>query len=262
MPRKARVEIPGYYHIINRGVDKRNIFLKDEDFHYFLDLLYKESKNYNIILHNYCLMSNHYHLFIQLHSKNLSKFMRQINSQYAIYFNKTYKRTGHLWQGRFKSQIVPNEAYFYILIRYIEQNPLNAKIVKNIEEYEYSSAHHFLKQDCIECLKESWIKQTYQNDFKSIKEFLNEPIGSDELQELKKASSLIEAPSVSRELDEKVLSKRLSKAKDTNQRNEYILQAYQDGYSQHKIANTLKLNQATVQRIIKRTKESNSISIT
>ncbi len=262
MPRRPRIEIPGYYHIINRGVERRKVFLKKEDFEYFLELLCSESKNYSIIIHNYCLMDNHYHLFIQLQEENLSKFMRQINSRYAIYFNKTYKRSGHLWQGRFQSKMITDEAYFYTLIRYIEQNPLKAKIVRNIEEYPYSSAHHFFNVSLNECLKDSWIKNYYQNDFESIKTFLNTPFDSDELLELKKASNLVEAPNIIKKLSEEELISILSKSKDTKERNSLILKAYEKGYSQHKIAKVLELNQATVQRIIKRTRGNNSIRIT
>lgn len=263
MPRKPRIDMPGYYHIINRGVGRRKVFLNPEDFEYFLELLCKESKNYSITIHNYCLMHNHYHLFIQLHYENLSKFMRQINSRYAIYFNKRYKRSGHLWQGRFQSKIITDEAYFYTLIRYIEQNPVKARIVNNAEDYSYSSAHHFLDTKIVECLNDSWIKEHYQNDFESIKILLNTPFDADELSELKKASSLVEAPNVKKECNEKELKIFLFKANDIKHRNELILKAYEQGHSQHTIAKVIKLNQATVQRIIKRTKKSNgSISIT
>ncbi len=110
MPRKPRIEIPGYYHIVNRGVERRVVFKDNSDYEYFIELLCFHSKNYNIIVHSYCLMSNHYHLLISIEQENLSKFMRQLNSDYAVYFNKKNKRTGHLWQGRFKSWYVTDEA--------------------------------------------------------------------------------------------------------------------------------------------------------
>ena len=74
-------------------------------------------------------MSNHYHLLIEIEHENLSKFMKQINSIYAIFFNK---KSGHLWQGRFKSWFVTDEAYLYTLMLYIEQNPLKANMVKGV----------------------------------------------------------------------------------------------------------------------------------
>ncbi len=88
MPRKPRIEIPGFYHIINRGVEQRVIFKDKEDYDFFIEQLSNLSKNFNITIHNYCLMNNHYHLLIETRDENLSKFMRQLNGIYAIYFNK------------------------------------------------------------------------------------------------------------------------------------------------------------------------------
>ncbi len=74
MPRKPRIEIPGYYHIINRGVERRIVFKDNDDYEYFTELLCVHSKNYNINVHSYCLMSNHYHLLISIAQENLLVF--------------------------------------------------------------------------------------------------------------------------------------------------------------------------------------------
>jgi len=89
MPRRPRIEIAGYYHIINRGVNRNVIFRDVKDYEYFLELLLLHSKTYGITIHNYCLMSNHYHLLLEITQSNLSKFMRQINGNYAIYFKNS-----------------------------------------------------------------------------------------------------------------------------------------------------------------------------
>jgi REP element-mobilizing transposase RayT len=88
MARRPRIEISGYYHIVNRGVERRVVFYDKDDFEYFLSLLSDCCEKFNITLHNYCLMNNHYHLLIEVKEGNLSKFMRYLNSIYAIYFNK------------------------------------------------------------------------------------------------------------------------------------------------------------------------------
>ena len=88
------------------------------------------AKNYDVTIHNYCLISNHYHILIEIQSENLSKFMRQLNMNYSIFFNKKNKRVGHLWQGRFKSWFVTDDAYLYTLMCYIEQNPRKANMVR------------------------------------------------------------------------------------------------------------------------------------
>jgi REP element-mobilizing transposase RayT len=172
MPRRPRIELPGFYHVINRGVEQRNIFKEPADYEYFEELMCFYMKSYGITLHNYCLMSNHYHLLIEITQENLSKFMRQLNMNYAIYFNKKYNRVGHLWQGRFKSWYVTDEAYLYTLMCYIEQNPLNANMVKTLEAYPYSSYHYFLQDHIPQCLSRSWIAQKHANDKQAIREML------------------------------------------------------------------------------------------
>ena len=88
MPRKPRIEIAGYYHIVNRGVEQREIFKEAEDYEKFEELLCSYAPSYGVTIYNYCLMSNHYHLLIEIEDGNLSKFMWQINMNYSIYFNK------------------------------------------------------------------------------------------------------------------------------------------------------------------------------
>jgi REP element-mobilizing transposase RayT len=92
LPRKPRVEEAGYHHIINRGVARANIFLRSEDYETFLEILEIAKERYEFTIHSFCLMSNHYHLLIETKHNNLSLIARQINSQYAQYFNKQYKR--------------------------------------------------------------------------------------------------------------------------------------------------------------------------
>jgi len=252
MARRPRIEIAGYYHIINRGVEQRTIFKEPADYEYFEELMCFHMKGYGITLHNYCLMSNHYHLLIEITQENLSKFMRQLNMNYAIYFNKKYKRVGHLWQGRFKSWYVTDEAYLYTLMLYIEQNPLKAHMVKELKEYPYSSYHYFLEKEIPECLQKSWIVQQYADDYEAIQVFLNSSVDTSQLQEMKKASSLVEAPNIEKKPDIESLKKRFTKSQEIKERNATISKAYKEGYSQHMIAKVLGLAQSTVNGIIKR----------
>lgn len=255
MPRRPRIEIAGYYHIINRGVEQRVIFKEPADFEYFEELMCFYMKSYGITLHNYCLMSNHYHLLIKIQHENLSKFMRQLNMNYAIYFNKKYKRVGHLWQGRFKSWYVTDEAYLYTLMLYIEQNPLKANMVKHMEEYLYSSYHYFLKKEIPECLQDSWVVQNHKDDVESIEAFLTSPVDTSQLQEMRKASSLVEAPNVDKKLDSVELTKMFADIKDIQVRNKQILKAIEEGYSQHMIAKVLEVSQPAVYGVVKRSKK-------
>ena len=205
MPRKPHIEIAGYYYIINRGIEQRVVFKEADDYEYFEELMCFYMKSFAITLYNYCLMGNHYHLLIKIQNENLSKFMRQLNMNYAIYFNKKYKRTGHLWQGRFKSLYVTDEAYLYTLMCYIEQNPLKANMVKDLKEYPYSSYRYFLEDVVPECL---------------------------------------EATNIDKKPEEETLRDLFETISDKQERNKTIAQAYKDGYSQHMIAKVLGLNQA------------------
>jgi len=254
MARRPRIEIAGYHHIINRGVEQRVIFKEASDYEQFEELMCFYMKSYGITLHNYCLMSNHYHLLIETSTDNLSKFMRQLNMNYAIYFNKKYKRVGHLWQGRFKSWFVTDESYLYTLMLYIEQNPLKANMVKILETYPYSSYHYFLKKEIRECLQNAWIVQHHGSDHEAIQVMLNSSLDSSVLQELKKASSLIEAPNIDKKPDIKKLTKMLLDTKDLEERNAKIVKAYEEGYSQHMIAKVLGLSQPAIHGVIKRSR--------
>ncbi|BAF71978.1 transposase [Sulfurovum sp. NBC37-1] len=255
MARRPRIELVGYYHIINRGVAQMPIFKEPDDYEQFEELMCSTMKNYGITLHNYCLMSNHYHLLIETSRENLSKFMRQLNMNYAIYFNKKYHRSGHLWQGRFKSWYVTDEAYLYTLMLYIEQNPLKANMVKSLEDYPYSSYHYFLEKQIPECLQNAWIVQNHGHDIEAIKEMLNSKVDSSILQELKTASSLVEAPNTNKKPDINKLTKIFSEIQDKKERNRQIVKAYDKGYSQHMIAKVLGISQQAVNGIIKRNRK-------
>ena len=254
MARKPRIEIAGCYHIVNRGVEQRTVFLEADDYEYFEELLCFYLASYNIILHNYCLMRNHYHLLIEIQEENLSKFMKQLNANYAIYFNKKYGRSGHLWQGRFKSWYVTDEAYLYTLMIYIEQNPLKANMIDELGEYPYSSYHYFLESTTVPlCLRKSWIVQNFNGNIDAIEAFFNASVDIAVLQELKKASGLVEVANIDRKVNKEVLKKLLTESEDKKKRNIQIVQAYKKGYSQHMIAKVLGLSQPTVNGIIKRT---------
>jgi REP element-mobilizing transposase RayT len=253
MARKKRMESIGFYHIINRGVEQRKIFMDDEDNMKFLEILQESAEVYRFEIYAYVLMYNHYHLLLKTSALNLSLLMRQINAKYSMYFNKKYKRSGHLWQGRFKSWYVRDEAYLYTLMLYIEQNPLKAKMVKALRAYPYSSYHYFLDYPNIpQCLQNSWIVQNHGDDREAIKAMLESEVDSSVLQELKKASSLIEATSVDKKPKIEKLIKVFSEVKDIKERNKQILKAYQQGYSQHNIAKVLGISQPAVYGVIKR----------
>jgi len=94
MPRRPRIEMVGSYHVINRGVDRKIVYKDKKDFEYFLELLCNASLIYEVKVHSYVLMNNHYHLLIEISKENLSQYMKHINASYAIYFKKSMNARG------------------------------------------------------------------------------------------------------------------------------------------------------------------------
>ncbi|MBC7098884.1 transposase [Candidatus Bipolaricaulota bacterium] len=140
MARPLRVEFPGaIYHITSRGNAGQAIFLDDKDRLSFLDLLAEVVKRYRFLCYSYCLMKNHYHLLIETQEGNLSQGMRQLNGVYTQAFNRRHKRSGHLFQGRYKAILVEKDAYLLEVARYIVLNPVRAGLVKHPGKWRWSS---------------------------------------------------------------------------------------------------------------------------
>lgn len=147
MPRTAREKSKtGIYHIMMRGIDKRHIFLQNQDYQQFLLQLQRAKKKSEGKLLAYCLMKNHVHLLMKEGSEEIGNTVRRINVGYALYHNFTHERVGYLFQGRFKSEAVNDDGYLYTVFRYIHQNPLKAGMVNTIEDYPWSSYKEYLRK--------------------------------------------------------------------------------------------------------------------
>ena len=145
MPRHSRVKgLEMTYHVMLRGNEKKDIFTNDSDKNRFLDILIRMKNKYNFVLEAYCLMNNHVHLLINGNNNDISILMKSINVSYANYFNKAYKRVGHLFQDRFLSQVVTDDKYLISVSAYIHNNPVLAKIVEKPEAYEWSSMKEYM----------------------------------------------------------------------------------------------------------------------
>lgn len=141
MPRRPRIDLPGVsQHVIQRGVDRQPVFFSDEDCQFFLDWLGRYAKKRNIALHAYCLMTNHVHLLLSAPSVGaLGGLMQDMGRRYVQYVNRTYRRSGGLWQGRYKASYVQSEHYLLTCMRYVEFNPVRAEMVQTPGEYQWSS---------------------------------------------------------------------------------------------------------------------------
>ena len=145
MARPLRIEFPGaYYHITSRGNERKAIFKNMGDRESFLSYLKLAYLRYGAVIHVFCLMNNHYHLLLETPKGNLSQIMRYINGAYSTYFNVKHKRTGHLFQGRYKAILVDADEYAGELSRYIHLNPVRAGIVDIPEKYAWSSYQYYV----------------------------------------------------------------------------------------------------------------------
>lgn len=148
MGRPLRIVIPGMaYHVMARGNEGKNIFREDGDYKKLLSIFKDASDRYIFKLYAYTLMSNHYHILVKLEQPNLSAAMQYINTRYGIFFNRKYKRIGHLFQSRFNSVIVEHGPDLLEVMRYIHLNPLRAGLVEKLDDYLWTSHNHYRGTD-------------------------------------------------------------------------------------------------------------------
>ncbi len=147
MARPLRIEYPGaFYHIINRGNAGESIYIDDSDRHKFLDYLEVSVERFALVIHAYCLMTNHYHLIVETPNANISSAIQWLNVSYVMYYNRKHHRQGHLFQGRFKSILINADEYLLELSRYIHRNPVAAMITEFPEDYSWSSYRAYVQE--------------------------------------------------------------------------------------------------------------------
>ena len=257
MPRKPRITSPGCYHVINRGVNHEKIFLVDEDKEYFIELLDISREIYQFTVHSFCILDNHYHLLIETTTDNLPLAVRYINSRYAEYFNTRTGRIGPLWQGRYKSWFVHDEKYFWLLLRYIEMNPVNAGLAQKAGDYPYASTWFIVHHIPAGVLTGSVLHNSDiqdgllpldGRDLDRLKQF--------ESQRLERCGEIVQ-PKKNHDLGDYFCAV----VDDTDQRNTGIYRAFMDGFRQSSIADYLSLSTAAVSRIVEAERRKRALFI-
>ncbi len=251
MPRRLRVECCGYHHVYNRGVAKGDIFFDEYDKVKFIEILSLTAKEYKFNIHSFCLMDNHYHILVENKKENLSDGMRQINSKYAIYFNRRYKRVGHLWQDRYKSWFVLDENYLFTLFKYIESNPVKAKMTRKIGEYKYCATYSILNDGVPPFLENTFVLRDYHT--KELFDMLSIPLDKNELENIDKFHKTRYKISDGEVLHVKAkeLIEYFLHVEDKKERNIAIKKAYDDGYNKSEIGRQIALSGAGVAKILK-----------
>jgi putative transposase len=155
MPRTSRIVIHGYpHHIIQRGHNRQVVFAADDDYLYYLDNLREWKEKLGCLVHAYCLMTNHVHLVIDPGPEegNLGQLMKRVGARQTRYVNTRERRTGSLWEGRYKSSPISTDEYLLACCRYVELNPVRAGIVADAADYRWSSYGMKIGKD-----KDDWL---------------------------------------------------------------------------------------------------------
>ncbi|VAX35970.1 hypothetical protein MNBD_UNCLBAC01-1160 [hydrothermal vent metagenome] len=231
MSRPLRIEYPeAWYHVLNRGRRKENIFFQDADHKLFFKLIGEASRLYKLEVHAYSLMPNHYHLLVHTPEGNLSKIMCYINGTYTQILNKKYQYEGSLFKGRYKSVLVEKDEYLLELVRYIHRNPLKAGLVKKLGMHQWTSHRAYMrKKERPEWLKVNQILSRFgryeKTALKQMEEFVNDSVSI----ELEEKLDGIKCPSVlgGDDFKEKVkvlLKEKKIESQDVPEYKEYLEQ--------------------------------------
>ncbi len=152
MPRTARIKsASGIYHVIMRGINRQRIFEDEEDYRKYLWELNRFQKVCGYELYAWCLMPNHIHILIKEGNEPLEQVFRRIGASFIYWYNMKYERVGHLFQDRYKSEPVEDDAYLLTVVRYIHHNPVKAGLCRWPEDYRYSSYTGYLRGDKLLC---------------------------------------------------------------------------------------------------------------
>lgn len=280
MARPLRVEFPGaLYHVTSRGNAGQEVFLDDGDRLNFLDILAEVVERYRFICYAYCLMGNHYHLLLETPEANLSRGMRQLNGVYTQRFNRRHKRSGHLFQGRYKAILVEKDAYLLEVARYIVLNPVRAGLVRSPGRWRWSSYRATAGlEEPPQFLKVEWLLSQFdlrpERARRAYRRFVAQGkritiwdelkggviLGREKfVEELKPVlegkRSLVEIPRKERLVHRPKLEELFAGVRKKDERDERIYRAVvKYGYKLREVGEYLGLHYSTVSRIVSRQK--------
>lgn len=183
MPRLKRLTYHGgFYHIYNRGLNKQKIFHRRKDYEKLLDKLSSLLAEGDWTIYAYCLMPNHYHILAGEKKSSISKLIGRLFTSYGVFYNKKYQRQGPLFSDRFKSKIIQKDSYFLEVSRYIHLNPVKGDLVKNPEDYPFSSLSEYVgkfHRNIIHLDKVTTLLGDHEHNIKSYVKFVKDGTRSD-----------------------------------------------------------------------------------
>ena len=250
MPReKRRKSKTGIYHIMLRGINGDNIFMDYEDRIQFMQAFLMAKKKGNFLIYGYCLMDNHVHLLVK-EGEEIGKSIKRITVSYVQWYNNKYNREGHLFQNRYKSEVVEKEAYLLIVLRYIHQNPIKAKMVNKIEEYKWSSYNQYvIEYDNRNTEVNTDIIMDYFKDKESFERYMNEESNDKCLDYCKKTK--YSDTQLKSNIKKKYVIEKIE-AMPKNERNKLINRIKKDtGCSIRQLSRVLDLGRGVIERATK-----------
>ncbi len=147
MPRKAREESPTkFYHVMMRGINKERICERKDEKIFLIEMMKQGIEEIDVEIAAYCIMDNHIHIAIKGELVDISKFFKKLNIKFAMRYNKIFDRVGHVFQDRYKSEVILNEGHLMQVIRYIHMNPVSAGMVSKVEDYNWSSYKTYMSK--------------------------------------------------------------------------------------------------------------------
>jgi REP element-mobilizing transposase RayT len=180
MPRGPRIEYRGgLYHVLNRGIRRETIFHDTSDYEKFLEYLSTAQKLYPFICYGYVLMPNHFHLIVERLDSPFSSIMKSLLGSYASFYNSKYKRSGHVFQGRYHSILCQKEIYLQELIRYIYLNPVRAGFVELPDKWKWSSYNAYFGEEIPLMIDMEAVLNCFGKDINKASEKLFEFINDD-----------------------------------------------------------------------------------
>ncbi len=251
MSKYGRIEKVGYYYVFNQGNNEKIVFKETLDYHYFLDILSVFLKKFEIILHNYTLVAKQYHLLIELQYENMSDFMRELNTKYALYFNKKYIKRGKLWKSRYKSWSIEEVEETECIAHYIENIPKVLNRYIDIKNYPYHSYYYFNNMNPPIYLKQSWAYGAFSSR-KELESFFTTAVEIEKIKKIKKKANTISYDKKKKMFDIKCIENLFETITNKKKRNKKITELYNEGYSQRMLAKALGVSQPCICNIIKR----------
>jgi len=243
-----------------RGNERKDIFIDEEDKGKFIKTIFKKKADDAFKLYAYCIMNNHVHLVIKEQNEPISRIVKKITTSYAYYFNEKYKRVGHLFQDRYKSETIEDEPYLLSVIRYIHNNPEKAEITKK-EKYKWSSYSNYIDilNHHIEIPEIKEMLELFSSDIeKALKEFIHYSNKYEEknfLEMKETIKSEIDEENVNEYINGYLKSKNLKKEdlkrREHNKQKEDLIQQLKkrSNLSKRKIAILIGVNRETVRKV-------------